>query len=108
MAVSVVHECEADHGEEVPEPSAFLDGCCVNARRNIIFANSEALVAQLDRAPDFESGGREFESLRARQYFKRLKLAGDFERLGAKVCLILGRSAPHVTGAVMLGYFGRR
>src|SRR5207245_234660 len=25
-----------------------------------------ALVAQLDRAPDFESGGREFESLRAR------------------------------------------
>jgi hypothetical protein len=24
------------------------------------------------------------------------------------VCLILGRSAPHVTGAVMLGYFGRR
>src|SRR5215216_7283766 len=26
-----------------------------------------ALVAQLDRAPDFESGGREFESLRARQ-----------------------------------------
>jgi hypothetical protein len=28
---------------------------------------SEALVAQLDRAPDFESGGREFESLRARQ-----------------------------------------
>src|SRR5712692_6600162 len=26
-----------------------------------------ALVAQPDRAPDFESGGREFESLRARQ-----------------------------------------
>jgi hypothetical protein len=26
----------------------------------------DALVAQLDRAPDFESGGREFESLRAR------------------------------------------
>ena len=24
-------------------------------------------VAQLDRAPDYESGGREFESLRARQ-----------------------------------------
>jgi hypothetical protein len=72
------------------------------------FATSTALVAQPDRAPDFESGGREFESLRARQYFKRLKLAGDFERLGAKVCLILGCSAPHVTGAVMLGYFGRR
>ena len=27
----------------------------------------DALVAQLDRAPDFESGGRGFESLRARQ-----------------------------------------
>src|SRR5271168_4234023 len=30
----------------------------------------EAPVAQLDRAPDYESGGREFESLRARQYFQ--------------------------------------
>jgi hypothetical protein len=29
--------------------------------------NTHALVAQLDRAPDFESGGRGFESLRARQ-----------------------------------------
>ena len=27
---------------------------------------THALVAQLDRAPDFESGGRGFESLRAR------------------------------------------
>ena len=26
-----------------------------------------APVAQLDRAPDYESGGQEFESLRARQ-----------------------------------------
>src|SRR5262245_34996669 len=30
--------------------------------------DSSALVAQLDRAPDFESGGRGFESLRARQF----------------------------------------
>src|SRR5262245_158802 len=29
-----------------------------------------ALVAQLDRAPDFESGGRGFESLRARQHLE--------------------------------------
>jgi hypothetical protein len=28
----------------------------------------DALVAQPDRAPDFESGGREFESLRARHF----------------------------------------
>ena len=27
-----------------------------------------APVAQLDRAPDYESGGREFESLRARHF----------------------------------------
>ena len=27
----------------------------------------KAPVAQLDRAPDYESGGQEFESLRARQ-----------------------------------------
>src|SRR5215468_5814356 len=32
-----------------------------------------ALVAQLDRAPDFESGGRGFESLRARQLNQRFK-----------------------------------
>ena len=31
-----------------------------------------ALVAQLDRAPDFESGGRGFESLRARQQIRKL------------------------------------
>ena len=30
----------------------------------------DALVAQLDRASDFESEGREFESLRARQISK--------------------------------------
>ncbi len=34
-----------------------------------------APVAQLDRAPDYESGGREFESLRARQQFQYVTLA---------------------------------
>src|SRR5262249_11763908 len=33
----------------------------------LLVRKSPALVAQLDRAPDFESGGRGFESLRARQ-----------------------------------------
>jgi hypothetical protein len=28
----------------------------------------DAPVAQLDRAPDYESGGQEFESLRARHF----------------------------------------
>ena len=32
-----------------------------------------ALVAQLDRASDFESEGREFESLRARQKLRNSK-----------------------------------
>ncbi len=30
----------------------------------------DAPVAQLDRAPDYESGGQEFESLRARQFLR--------------------------------------
>jgi hypothetical protein len=32
-----------------------------------VSAADQAPVAQLDRAPDYESGGQEFESLRARQ-----------------------------------------
>jgi hypothetical protein len=39
------------------------------------FALAFALVAQLDRASDFESEGREFESLRARQ--KAMKFQQD-------------------------------
>ena len=35
-----------------------------------------APVAQLDRAPDYESGGQEFESLRARQHLSAI--AADF------------------------------
>jgi hypothetical protein len=41
-------------------PGLAFGGCPVKVRAN-------ALVAQLDRASDFESEGREFESLRARQ-----------------------------------------
>ena len=40
---------------------------CVSARWDIIFVLAQAPVAQLDRAPDFESGGQGFESLPARQ-----------------------------------------
>src|ERR1051326_3785967 len=38
------------------------------AARSPIRRGCAALVAQLDRASDFESEGREFESLRARQH----------------------------------------
>lgn len=33
-------------------------------------ANGNALVAQLDRAPDYESGGQGFESLRVYHFFQ--------------------------------------
>src|SRR5437879_11758900 len=41
--------------------------------------SENAPVAQLDRAPDYESGGQEFESLRARHYLAttyRAKIIG--------------------------------
>jgi hypothetical protein len=57
--------------------SPLLPGVCRAAKSRSGFRASlcewrtippEALVAQLDRALDYESRGREFESLRARQY----------------------------------------
>jgi hypothetical protein len=42
-----------------------------------------APVAQLDRAPDYESGGQEFESLRARQHLAAIQplcFAGPFAK----------------------------
>src|SRR5262245_61050658 len=40
-----------------------------------------APVAQLDRAPDYESGGQEFESLRARHEINDLWLSGDLGKV---------------------------
>ena len=55
------------------EPPAFLPAPgCGPRPRGLHRAASEAPVAQLDRAPDYESGGREFESLRARHFFNDL------------------------------------
>ena len=42
---------------------------CIGHATLLLFAPS-APVAQLDRVPGFEPGGREFESLRARQISK--------------------------------------
>jgi hypothetical protein len=42
---------------------------------------SFAPVAQLDRAPGYEPGGREFESLRAHQFIKTLPTARSIVRL---------------------------
>ena len=49
-----------------------LDGA--SAARGALPAVKQAPVAQLDRAPDYESGGRGFESLRARHSSQRLSL----------------------------------
>ncbi len=46
-----------------------------------------APVAQLDRAPDYESGGREFESLRARQQFPYVTLAQTVLERSLERCL---------------------
>ncbi len=35
----------------------------------VLYGGYSAPVAQLDRVPGYEPGGREFESLRARHYF---------------------------------------
>src|SRR5438067_2864127 len=56
-------------GNESRSSSVPAEGC---ARRLLPLCRAPAVsrqrapVAQLDRAPDYESGGREFESLRAR------------------------------------------
>ena len=47
-------------------PSDLCIGTIVNG------GTGDALVAQLDRALDYESRGREFESSRARHFFKKM------------------------------------
>ena len=64
---------------------------------------ARAPVAQLDRAPDYESGGQEFESLRARQ--QRIDCTAPFLRyfLSLDISLALGS-----TGAAQeLDFLGR-
>ncbi len=46
-----------------------------------IAATWYAPVAQLDRAPDYESGGQEFESLRARHFYARARWIADSEHV---------------------------
>src|ERR1700747_3598098 len=62
---------------QVHHPGAGCAGACQYPPKPIAKARAKrwyiarpprkAPVAQLDRAPDYESGGQEFESLRARQ-----------------------------------------
>ena len=59
--------------------------------------NAWALVAQLDRAPDFESGGRGFESLRARHSKSPPNIATSSVPAFAGSYLESGPSNPRVT-----------
>src|SRR5262249_28418333 len=65
--VSVRARLTADHG-------LALGVCAKHKWKSNACSDNKtaALVAQLDRAPDFESGGRGFESLRARQRLQGL------------------------------------
>ena len=58
-----------------PVPWAARQQAAGPVRPSLVIDPTHALVAQLDRASDFESEGREFESLRARQH-KGLKIKG--------------------------------
>ena len=57
----------------------------------------DALVAQLDRAPDFESGGQGFESLPARQF-------PNSSPINRNLITLRARNANHdVVGFLVLG-----
>ena len=49
-----------------PFRAPWRPGSAAHPARNFRCDVHDAPVAQLDRAPDYESGGQEFESLRAR------------------------------------------
>ena len=75
-----------------------------------ILAEALAPVAQLDRAPDYESGGQEFESLRARHQlfdFDSESLR-DFSLLDTSILRGSTGEAPEpVTSLVAWGYARR-
>ena len=54
------------------------------------------MVGSYQRAPDYESGGLEFESLRARQYYQRLTSIDElaYTPLGAQLGAHNERLAP--------------
>jgi hypothetical protein len=64
-------------GKPVPTRLVLARGACffqimlelpIELSRGLCYFDRHALVAQLDRASDFDSEGREFESLRARHF----------------------------------------
>src|SRR5207248_924603 len=66
---SEVFDCRRPAVRRDPGPEAGPAG------PSLIIGRPHALVAQLDRASDFDSEGREFESLRARHFGTKLGTA---------------------------------
>ena len=56
------------------------------------FCTTRAPVAQLDRVPGYEPGGREFESLRARHSYKNISLRHSGKRIAADAASFRRRS----------------
>jgi hypothetical protein len=56
-------------------------------------SSTEAPVAQLDRAPDFESGGQGFESLPARQHLAAIRPARFADRFAKSVSAMFSNFA---------------
>ena len=61
---------------------ALLDGPSRSSTGNI---GKDAPVAQLDRAPDYESGGQRFESFRARHFSLQCQKLADGAILGREL-----------------------
>ena len=68
-------------GGNLPRTGKFVSRTHCTADAHWLYPCGRAPVAQLDRAPDYESGGLGFESLRVRHYF--LYLVGY---LSMRVC----------------------
>src|SRR5215469_9637389 len=81
----------AEIGGDIMPPPCRPDGSpCVWGGSPIVSRLQNAPVAQLDRAPDYESGGQRFESFRARQFL--LANAVSLQKLSATE----GRAAARV------------
>ena len=67
---SMISHCVSLAAKELASLCAFAYGA--RSSDGARPAERHALVAQLDRAPDYESGGREFESSRARHFLDNI------------------------------------
>jgi hypothetical protein len=95
LRVFPLWDARTNSGHAIPASRAGSPGhsgpkfCHIEAAAEaaiVSWSRKQALVAQLDRASDFESEGREFESLRARQFMIRALTGTDWVS-GCHTCL---------------------